>query len=48
MSGAKAGGGRRANFVWVNLNLKFSVFLCLCGEPLCTDPTTEAQRKMDP
>jgi len=30
--------------LWVNLNRKFSVSFRLCGETLCSDPTTETQR----
>jgi len=26
------------------MNRKFSMSRCLCGEPLCSDPTTETQR----
>jgi len=32
------------HLVWVNLNRNFSMSPCPCGEPLCSDSTTEAQR----
>jgi|GEM_PF-2345188 hypothetical protein len=45
----KAAGLRAPRYLeWVNLNRKFPVSFRLCGEPRCSDPTTEAQRNKRP